>query len=448
MSAAESVIRVENLSKRYLVGHQAARGARYNSLREIISRNARDLVRKTSDMFRGREIVQGDEVEEFWALKKVSFDVKRGDVLGIVGRNGAGKSTLLKILSRITEPTHGRVLIKDRVASLLEVGTGFHPELTGRENIYLNGAILGMRKTEIKAKFDEIVAFAEIEKFLDTPVKRYSSGMYVRLAFAVAAHLEPEILIVDEVLAVGDIEFQRKCLGKMKDVSQHDGRTVLFVSHNVAAVKSLCQTGLYLDSGEVKIWGTIDEAVGGYMSGGGSGLHNGIITDDVPRDYGTEHARLRAVHLVDSSGSAIQAVTTGERLEVIVRWEVLVDAVEAMIEIGITNAEGLQVTQSFSAELGTKPPVVRRGLHEIRLVIEDIIFPGRYSLLAGIHMANGATIDFVERAFDFEIINAKRGEPHHYPWSVRGYLRPTHNWGPITTVSAPEKLKPITVDSF
>lgn len=446
-SSAEPVIRVENLSKRYLVGHQAAHGARYNSLREIISRNARDLARKTADMFRGREIVQGDEVEEFWALRDVSFDVKRGEVLGIVGRNGAGKSTLLKILSRITEPTRGRVWIKDRVASLLEVGTGFHPELTGRENIYLNGAILGMTRLEIKSKFDEIVAFAEIEKFLDTPVKRYSSGMYVRLAFAVAAHLEPEILIVDEVLAVGDIEFQRKCLGKMRDVSQQDGRTVLFVSHNVAAVKSLCQTGLYLDRGLVKIWGTIDEAVGGYMSGGGSGLYNGMITNEVPREYSTEHARLRAAYLADRSGAPMQAITTGAQVEVLIRWEVLVESVDAMIEVGITNSDGLQITQSFSSAPGTTPLRMLRGLHEIRLVIEDTIFPGRYSLLAGIHMPDGATIDFVERAFDFEVINAKRGEPHHYPWSVRGYLRPTHRWGPVTNVSTQRQLQPTTVES-
>ena len=198
------------------------------------SRGAHNLWRKAADMARGRAIVAGDTVEEFWALKDVSFEVKRGEVLGIIGRNGAGKSTLLKILSRITEPSEGRVTINGRVASLLEVGTGFHPELTGRENIYLNGAILGMTRAEIRRKFDEIVAFAEVEKFLDTPVKRYSSGMYVRLAFAVAAHLEPEILVVDEVLAVGDAEFQKKCLGKMDEVSRREGRTVLFVSHNIA----------------------------------------------------------------------------------------------------------------------------------------------------------------------------------------------------------------------
>ena len=199
-------IKVENLSKSYLVGHNAARTERYTALRDIIARNARDLARKTRDMIHGRAIIQGDSVEEFWALKDVSFEVQQGETLGIIGRNGAGKSTLLKVLSRITEPTRGRITLNGRVASLLEVGTGFHPELSGRENIFLNGAILGMTRGEIQRKFDEIVAFAEVENFLDTPVKRYSSGMYVRLAFAVAAHLEPEILVVDEVLAVGDAQ--------------------------------------------------------------------------------------------------------------------------------------------------------------------------------------------------------------------------------------------------
>src|SRR3984885_14996475 len=231
---SDSAIIVENVSKRYLIGHrryQYGGHYQYTALRDIVGRGIGNFVRKATDVARGRQVVQGDEVEEFWALKNVSFEVKQGEVLGIIGRNGAGKSTLLKILSRITEPTKGRVVLHGRIASLLEVGTGFHPELTGRENIFLNGAILGMREREIRKKFDEIVAFAEVEKFLDTPVKYFSSGMYVRLAFAVAAHLEPEILIVDEVLAVGDAEFQKKCLGKMNEVSR-ESRTVLFVSHN------------------------------------------------------------------------------------------------------------------------------------------------------------------------------------------------------------------------
>ena len=243
------IITVEKLSKRYLVGHRAKR-ERDTTLRDILSREIRNAARKTADLIHGRQIVQGDTVEEFWALKDVSFEVHEGEVLGIIGRNGAGKSTLLKILSRIIEPTSGRVTISGRVASLLEVGTGFHPELSGRENIYLNGAVLGMSRAEIRRRFDEIVDFAGVEKFLDTPVKRYSSGMYVRLAFAVAAHLQPEILIVDEVLAVGDAEFQKKCLGKMSEVAR-GGRTVIFVSHNMAAVQRLCTTAIALRSGSV-----------------------------------------------------------------------------------------------------------------------------------------------------------------------------------------------------
>ena len=263
---SETVIRVENLSKSFRVGHLSShRRGGYETLRETMARGASNFLRQAADMARGREIVQGDEVEEFWALKDVTFEVKRGEVLGIIGRNGAGKSTLLKILSRITEPTKGRVTLHGRVASLLEVGTGFHPELTGRENVFLNGAILGMTQREVRKKFDEIVAFAEVEKFLDTPVKRYSSGMYVRLAFAVAANLEPEILIVDEVLAVGDAEFQKKCLGKLKDVSTL-GRTVLFVSHNLAAIRSLCNRGIVLDSGAVHSDGPVTRAILAYTS--------------------------------------------------------------------------------------------------------------------------------------------------------------------------------------
>lgn len=260
---SDTAISVENLSKCYLIGHQAFKQERDTTLRDAIARETHNFTRKALDFFRGRQIVQGDEVEEFWALQDVSFNVKRGEVIGIIGRNGAGKSTLLKILSRITEPTRGRAILRGRVASLLEVGTGFHPELTGRENIFLNGAILGMTKAEIKSKFDAIVAFADVERFLDTPVKRYSSGMYVRLAFAVAAHLEPEILAVDEVLTVGDAEFQKKCLGKMGDVAR-GGRTVLFVSHNMNAVERLCQRVICLKDG--RIAGIHDEVREGIMS--------------------------------------------------------------------------------------------------------------------------------------------------------------------------------------
>ena len=258
---SNTIIRVENLGKKYIIGHQ--KQERYTALRDVIANGAKSVGRRLL-----KPLGKGESdptVEEFWALKDVSFEIQQGDRVGIIGRNGAGKSTLLKILSRITEPTTGSIRIKGRVASLLEVGTGFHPELTGRENIYLNGAILGMSKAEIKRKFDEIVAFAEVEKFLDTPVKRYSSGMYVRLAFAVAAHLEPEILVVDEVLAVGDAQFQKKCLGKMGDVAQQ-GKTVLFVSHNMSSVRKLCTQGIVLDSGHIKLVSTVNEAIQAYTS--------------------------------------------------------------------------------------------------------------------------------------------------------------------------------------
>jgi lipopolysaccharide transport system ATP-binding protein len=259
---SDVVIQVENLSKKYIIGHQ--KQERYSSFRDVIANGARSIWQGLSS---DRKVTLDDRSEEFWALKDVSFEIKQGDRVGIIGRNGAGKSTLLKILSRITEPTSGKISIKGRVASLLEVGTGFHPELTGRENIYLNGAILGMDRSEIKKKFDEIVAFAEVEKFLDTPVKRYSSGMYVRLAFAVAAHLEPEILIVDEVLAVGDAQFQKKCLGKLEDVGK-EGRTVLFVSHNIGAILSLTQKCLFLEKGYLVFNGSSEESTERYLTTG------------------------------------------------------------------------------------------------------------------------------------------------------------------------------------
>jgi len=259
----DNVIQVKNLSKRYVISHQpGGTGGRFK-----YKRFSDVLVNAAQAPFRALQKKRAADPtrEEFWALKDVSFTIKRGESVGIIGRNGAGKSTLLKILSRITEPSGGRIEIEGRVASLLEVGTGFHPELTGRENIYLNGAILGMKRSEIRKKFDEIVAFAEVEKFLDTPVKHFSSGMYMRLAFAVAAHLESEILIVDEVLAVGDAEFQKKCLGKMQDVSTREGRTVIFVSHNVAAISALCTSAILLVKGQIETSGETSEVLSRYL---------------------------------------------------------------------------------------------------------------------------------------------------------------------------------------
>lgn len=259
---SDIAIRVEGLGKKYVIGHQTAE--RGGTLRDALVRGVGNFARMGKAMLRGAPMVTGDEVEDFWALRDVNLEIRRGDVVGVIGRNGAGKSTLLKVLSRITEPTTGRVEINGRVASLLEVGTGFHPELSGRENIFLNGAILGMTRSEIRRKFDEIVAFSEVERFLDTPVKRYSSGMYVRLAFAVAAHLEPEILIIDEVLAVGDAEFQKKCLGKMHEVGRA-GRTVLFVSHNMDAVDRLTSSCVLMESGAKVLEGKTPLVVSEYL---------------------------------------------------------------------------------------------------------------------------------------------------------------------------------------
>ena len=327
---SDTIIKVENLSKRYLIGHYKAEHSRYVALRDVIVREVQQFGRKAVDLARGRQIVQGDEVEEFWALKDVSFEVKRGEVLGIIGRNGAGKSTLLKILSRITEPTKGRIELRGRVASLLEVGTGFHPELTGRENIFLNGAVLGMRRAEIRKKFDEIVAFAEIEQFLDTPVKRYSSGMYVRLAFSIAAHLEPEILIIDEVLAVGDTEFQKKCLGRLDQAAHQEGRTVLFVSHDLNAVSKMAQKGILLVDGSPVKQGPIGDVVAKYLSVGVS-----VPVYVAPFKSGSKKPHVRRMEVLTSNANGVHE--SGAPLQVVVEIEHLEPIKQAHFVLKIFN---------------------------------------------------------------------------------------------------------------
>jgi lipopolysaccharide transport system ATP-binding protein len=304
---SETVIKVENLGKKYVLSHQQE-GQNYKALRDAIADGAKSLGKKFLKPYGTK--IDDPTHEEFWALKDVSFEIKQGDRVGIIGRNGAGKSTLLKILSRITEPTQGSISIKGRVASLLEVGTGFHPELTGRENIFLNGAILGMGREEIKRKFDEIVAFAEVEKFLDTPVKRYSSGMYVRLAFAVAAHLEPEILIVDEVLAVGDVQFQKKCLGKMEEVGK-EGRTVIFVSHNMSAVESLCDRGILLQSGSLSLDGDPQEAIKIYLEKAYT-LSKDVSIEQRKDRSGSGKIRVTSFRVLDSEGNEVPSLQSGK----------------------------------------------------------------------------------------------------------------------------------------
>jgi lipopolysaccharide transport system ATP-binding protein len=332
----DTVINVENLSKRYVIEHES----RHDNLRDTLHHTVRRLWRRL-------RWGTGFKKEEFWALKDVSFEVKQGEVVGIIGRNGAGKSTLLKILARITEPTEGTVTITGRVASLLEVGTGFHPELSGRENVFLNGAILGMSRAEIRRKFDEIVAFAEVEKFLDTPVKHYSSGMYVRLAFAVAAHLEPEILIVDEVLAVGDAQFQKKCLGKMQDVSTKEGRTVLFVSHTMPAVLQLTDRCLYLSAGRVALDGSTSVAIESYQSAGSNRGQPVYDVAQTPRAFeGTGAARFLQLRLPRES--AIFAAD--EDFRFIARMRAIESIARMRFSMTVFAANGTPVGSCFSPE--------------------------------------------------------------------------------------------------
>ncbi len=332
----DTVITVENLSKRYTLGI-----ARHDTLRDRLTHAMRAPLRRL------RGTVEADPTE-FWALRDVSFEVKRGEVLGIIGRNGAGKSTLLKILSRITEPTTGRIRIRGRVASLLEVGTGFHPELTGCENIFLNGAILGMSRAEIRRKFDEIVAFAEVERFIDTAVKHYSSGMYVRLAFAVAAHLEPEILIVDEVLAVGDAAFQNKCLGKMREVSRAQGRTVLFVSHNMDAVRRLCKTAIWMAAGHFKMQGPTEGVASAYLL---QGVREGgqIVFDPPSHMTNGMPVALHSIQLEDSTGKITHHFSARAPIRIRIEWENYERLRKPRIGFVLLTASGTEVVTVLDA---------------------------------------------------------------------------------------------------
>jgi len=391
-----TAIKVENLGKKYTITHNKEheytfRGAATQRFRRIFQPGQFGMEHK----------------EEFWALKDVSFEVQAGDRVGIIGHNGAGKSTTLKILSRITEPSKGTIRIKGRIASLLEVGTGFHPELTGRENIFLNGTILGMRRSEIQRKFDEIVAFSEVEKFLDTPVKRYSSGMFVRLAFAVAAHLEPEILIVDEVLAVGDMNFQNKCLGKMEDVSKNEGRTVLFVSHNMGTIRRLCNQGILLKGGHVQIAGDINQVAGEYLkpiegqeekidifrSQAYGILGCDVFTVDNSGPYGKETISFNKEIFADQK--------IGFRFYVRIS-----DQMRGKIGLGgfIKDIGGNSLGTTFSDYYGTKFSMVTDEVMEIRVINEGIhLGPGRYAFYPALFCNNEKAKSLVD-AVRFDIL--------------------------------------------
>jgi lipopolysaccharide transport system ATP-binding protein len=414
---SDTVIRVENLSKKYIIRHQQAQ--QYTALRDVIADGFRSVGRRLSGT--KPDPSMGSTQEEFWALKDVSFEVKQGDRIGIIGRNGAGKSTLLKILSRITEPTSGEISIRGRVASLLEVGTGFHPELSGRENIFLNGAILGMEKAEIKKKFDEIVEFAEVEKFIDTPVKHYSSGMYVRLAFAVAAHLEPEILIVDEVLAVGDAAFQKKCLGKIEDVSNKEGRTVLFVSHNMAALKSLCNESVWLENGNIKGRGETGEVISKYLTVFTSVSNENIWNNpkDAPGNEKVKWHRVCIRPLTREKASPINVDTS------------LVAEFECWNYSGNTNLnfslhlfsiEGIKILNTFSSPQLFSSGLIKGTCYIPAHFLNDQTYYINIMLVEG----SSRVLHELENALIFKVNDTKREVDWYGKWE--GLVRPKLNW--------------------
>jgi lipopolysaccharide transport system ATP-binding protein len=422
---SDIAIKVEDVGKLYRLG-EVGTGTLSEDLKRwwAVTRGKEDPFAKVGQI---NDRTQKGDSEFVWAVKDISFEVKQGEVLGIIGRNGAGKSTLLKLLSKVTQPTKGNIKVKGRIASLLEVGTGFHPDLTGRENIFLNGAILGMNKAEIKKKFDEIVDFAGIERYIDTPVKRYSSGMYVRLAFAVAAFLEPEILIIDEVLAVGDAEFQKKCLGRMHDVSVNDGRTVLFVSHNMGAILNLCQKGLLLDKGEVEKRGNITEVVSHYF-------FLGIDRNEKPpidkfRNYKVSDAPVVIEDVfVEGYENELPQLNMNDPINIIVRIKVRGNINGASVSFGFYNSEGTQTDMSFSWDdefyLNAEP-----GTYDIKISPQHLrLPPERYTIAVGLNQG------YLTSAWDgiiyypiFEIEN--RSVVRHWdfrPWAI--HHLDNNNW--------------------
>ena len=415
----DAVIIVENLSKKYRIKHYGETSLpRYSALRDVIASKFTGLFENRKSKTKSRK-----SVEDFWALKDVSFEVHRGEVIGIIGRNGAGKTTLLKILSRITEPTEGRVRIKGRVASLLEVGTGFHPELTGRENIFLNGAMLGMTRAEIKRKFDEIVAFAETEKFLDTPVKRYSSGMYVRLAFAVAAHLEPDILIVDEVLAVGDAQFQQKCLGKMQNVALDEGRTVLFVSHNMGAIRNLCSTVELLADGRIEMRGAPRKVIAHFLRSGASRAEIRWTNGDMPGD---DTIKLHMVRITDTEGCGIHMVDGGSGFVVEMEYEIFrkVRGLEVGFRLSTVDGTAILTTDDKPSDYAGSVRLPGRYLARCQMPA-GLLSSQTYCFSFGAHEPNVRLHYLVEAALELVVSQTLARAGNDPSWGV---ICPTLPW--------------------
>jgi lipopolysaccharide transport system ATP-binding protein len=430
------VITVDGISKRYELGELGGGGARF-------SERAMDLV---AAPFRGRRRPDDHEIEPthahetFWALRDVSLAIEPGEVVGFIGPNGAGKSTLLKLMARITTPTTGRITMRGRVGTLLEVGTGFHPELTGRENIFLNGSILGLSRREIDARFDQIVDYSGVERFIDTPVKRYSSGMYVRLAFAVAAHLDPEILLVDEVLSVGDEEFQRKCLGTLREAAS-TGRTVVFVSHGMNSVRSLCSRAFLIEKGRITMEGAAETVVRHYLDEHEAPVRIGHaeIGRDVTR-VGSGEARFRRAAVLGASGEPLSGVHLGEPLTVAATLEVLETIPDAVFEFGFATPDGLRVASVHNIDEGRPAVNLEPGVHEIRAEVDATLIPGEYALDLAVHRAaGGATIDMVERVVRVMALAVDaEGTDRYLSAKPRGFVRPRSEWNVRLDAAIPD----------
>lgn len=421
------VIKAEHISKQYRLGAVGMSNLTDDVQRLLARlRGKEDPFLKVGDQNKREKGQEEGDSKFVWALKDVNFDVSQGEIVGIIGKNGAGKSTLLKILSRVTEPTLGRLKYKGRLASLLEVGTGFHPDLSGRDNVFLNGAILGMKKHEIAAKLDEIIEFSGVAKYIDTPVKRYSSGMYVRLAFAVAAHLEPDILVIDEVLAVGDIEFQDKCIGKMRDVAG-GGRTVLFVSHNMAAVKSLCRRAIVMKHGELSFDGSVSEGISHYLSGLGSGENKGQI-ESYHRTYNTGKVFYRNIGILNPEFENGNVIYFNEPIHISCGIEFQERYTNVMFDVRIISIEGIELahtTNTYAGDFYT----VQSGFVNYKLEIENNFQPGKYFLTFGAHLSDGSTLDYVENVVEMNVLNVSKDNKAGLIYDFKlGYVRPGAKW--------------------
>jgi lipopolysaccharide transport system ATP-binding protein len=421
---SHTVLKVENISKQYRLGQLGTGTISHDLNRFWASLRGKEnpylKIGETND----RSKAGGSDY--VWSLKDINFEVQQGEVLGVIGKNGAGKSTLLKILSQVTTPTTGQVNVRGRIAALLEVGTGFHPELSGRENIFLNGAILGMTKHEIKSKLDEIIEFSGVAKYLDTPVKRYSSGMMVRLGFSVAAHLEPEILIVDEVLAVGDAEFQEKCLGKMKDVSGQ-GRTVIFVSHNMAAIKSLCKRTIVLKNGETYFDGSVTDGISKYLEALNPSSNDGTI-EKHHRTVNTGFVFIEQVTLNNEEFRNGNSIYFNNPIEISCTINFLKDISNALFDLRVITADGIEILHSMNVyEENFKD--AKKGIVNTNVKLENRLQPGKYYITIGVHLSDGLTLDYLENILEINVLNVAKNNQKGFIYDFKlGYVRPNAIW--------------------